>query len=101
MKLALLLGGGILGNGYLALVLYAGVRVGDGLVAFALRSRPLRYLGTVRRQHALLFEMRVWTDQFPLSLRIQSDLTATVYETLRKAEIEIPLPQREVRWRQG
>jgi potassium efflux system protein len=54
MKLALLLGGRILGNGYLALVLYAGVRVGDGLVAFALRSRPLRYLGMVQRRRALL-----------------------------------------------
>ena len=62
MRLALLLGAGVLGNGYLALVLYAGVRVGDGLVAFALRVRPLRYLGMVqgrrplleRRAHALL-----------------------------------------------
>jgi potassium-dependent mechanosensitive channel len=54
MKLALLLGGRILGNGYLALVLYAGVRVGDGLVMFALRSRPLRYLGMVRRRRPLL-----------------------------------------------
>ncbi len=40
MKLALLLGSGILGNAYLALVLYTGVRVGDGLVSFALRVRP-------------------------------------------------------------
>jgi potassium-dependent mechanosensitive channel len=54
MKLALLLGGRILGNGYLALVLYAGVGVGDGLVAFALRARPLRYLGMVQRWHPLL-----------------------------------------------
>jgi potassium efflux system protein len=54
MRLALLLGGRILGNGYLALVLYAGVGVGDGLVAFALRARPLRYLGMVQRWHPLL-----------------------------------------------
>jgi small-conductance mechanosensitive channel len=54
MPLALLLGSGILGNGYLALVLYAGVRVGDGLVALALRVPPLRRLGMVRRRRGLL-----------------------------------------------
>jgi len=54
MKLALLLGSGVLGSGYLALVLYTGVRVGDGLVAFTLREGPLRYLGMVRRHRPLL-----------------------------------------------
>jgi small-conductance mechanosensitive channel len=58
MVLALLLGSGIPGNGYLALVLYAGVRVGDGLVAFALRVPPLRRLGMVRRRRWLI-ERRV------------------------------------------
>lgn len=54
MRLALLIGGRALGNGYLALVLYAGIRVGDGLVAFVLRARPFRYLGMVQRHRALL-----------------------------------------------
>jgi small-conductance mechanosensitive channel len=54
MRLAFLIGGRVLGNGYLALVLYAGVRIGDGLVAFALRARPLRYLGMVQRHRPLL-----------------------------------------------
>jgi small-conductance mechanosensitive channel len=54
MRLALLLGAGILGNGYLALVFYAGLRVADGLVAFALRVRPLSSLGMVHRHRPLL-----------------------------------------------
>ena len=41
MSLALLLGSSVLGSGYLALVFYAGVRVGDALVAFILRVRPV------------------------------------------------------------
>ena len=53
-KLAFVVGGRILGNGYLALVLYAGVRVADGLVAVALRARPFRYLGMVQRRRTLL-----------------------------------------------
>jgi small-conductance mechanosensitive channel len=57
MNLALLLGAGVLGNGYLALVLYAGLRVADALVVFALRVRPLNGLGMVRR-HRLLLERR-------------------------------------------
>ena len=54
MSLALLLGSGVLGSGYLALVFYAGVRVGDALVAFALRVRPLRLLGMVERRRPVL-----------------------------------------------
>jgi small-conductance mechanosensitive channel len=54
MRVALLIGGRVLGNGYLALVLYAGVRVGDGLVSLALRVRPLSHLGMVQRHRALL-----------------------------------------------
>jgi len=54
MNLALLLGAGVLGNGYLILVLYVGVRLGDDLVAFALRVRPLRLLGMVQRRRPLL-----------------------------------------------
>ena len=44
----------MLGNGYLAVVLYAGVRTADALVAFALYERPLSYLGMVRRHRTLL-----------------------------------------------
>jgi small-conductance mechanosensitive channel len=51
--------------------------------------------------NALLFEMRVWTDRFHLWVKTQSELTVSLYETLREAGIEIPLPQREVRLRQG
>jgi small-conductance mechanosensitive channel len=58
MNLALFLGSGLLGAGYVALVLYAGVRVGDGLVAFALRARPLRFLAIVQHRRPLL-ERRV------------------------------------------
>jgi small-conductance mechanosensitive channel len=54
MRLARLLGGAVLASSYVALVLYAGVRVGEGLVAFVLRARPLRQLGMVQRHRALL-----------------------------------------------
>jgi potassium efflux system protein len=54
MSLALLLGSGVLGSGYLALVFYAGVRVGDALVTFLLRVRPLCLLGMVERCRPLL-----------------------------------------------
>src|SRR5437867_5766928 len=54
MSLGPLLSAGVLGNGYLALVLYAGIRVADGLVAFALRVRPLCVLGMVQRHRPLL-----------------------------------------------
>jgi small-conductance mechanosensitive channel len=54
MRLALFLGAGVLGNGYLAVVLYAGVRVADGLVAFALGARPVSDLAMVRHNRPLL-----------------------------------------------
>jgi len=54
MRLALLLGAGILGTGYIAMVLYAAVRVTDGLVAFLLRVPPLRYLKMVQHHRPLL-----------------------------------------------
>jgi small-conductance mechanosensitive channel len=57
MPLALLVGPAIFGNGYLALVLYASMRVADGLVTFALSVRPLNRLGSVRR-HRRLIERR-------------------------------------------
>jgi small-conductance mechanosensitive channel len=54
MRLALFLGAGVLGNGYLAVVFYAGVRIADGLVAVALRQRPLSALAMVRHNRPLL-----------------------------------------------
>jgi hypothetical protein len=51
---AILLGSGVLGCGYLLLVFYAGLQVGDALVAFMLRVRPLRLLGMVERRRPLL-----------------------------------------------
>src|SRR5262245_10017755 len=54
MSLALLVGAGVLGCGNIALVLYVGVSIGDALVAYALRVRPLRLLGMVQRQRSLL-----------------------------------------------
>ncbi|MGH7309198.1 MAG: mechanosensitive ion channel domain-containing protein [Candidatus Rokuibacteriota bacterium] len=54
MSLARLLGSGILASGYMALVLTAGRRLADGLVAFALRVWPLRRLKMVEHHRSLL-----------------------------------------------
>jgi small-conductance mechanosensitive channel len=54
MRLARLLGNAVLGSDYAALVLYAGVRVGEGLIAYALRALPLRDLLIVQRHRPLL-----------------------------------------------
>ena len=47
MQLARLVGGSALTSSYFALAVYAGVRAADGLLAFALRVRPLRLLRLV------------------------------------------------------
>jgi small-conductance mechanosensitive channel len=54
MRLARPLGGEVLASSYVALVLYAGVRVGEGLVAYLLRGRPLRQLFMLQRHRALV-----------------------------------------------
>jgi len=54
IRLARLLGGEVLASSYVALVLYAGVRVGEGLVAYMLRARPVRPLFMVQQHRALL-----------------------------------------------
>ncbi len=54
MRLARLLGTEVLASSYVALVLYAGVRVGEGLVAYVLRAGPLRKLFMVQRHRELL-----------------------------------------------
>ncbi len=58
MPIARLIGDGVLRSGYAAMLLYAAVRVADGLLAWALRSWPLIGLQMVRRHRALL-ERRV------------------------------------------
>jgi small-conductance mechanosensitive channel len=58
MRLARLLGSAVLGSDYAALVLYAGVRVGEGFIAYALRALPLRDLLLVQR-HRLLVQRRL------------------------------------------
>jgi small-conductance mechanosensitive channel len=54
MRLARLLGNAVLGSDYTALVLYAGVRVGEGLIAHTLRAIPLRDLLIVQRHRPLI-----------------------------------------------
>lgn len=54
MRLARLLGNAVLGSDYTALVLYAGVRVGEGLIAYALRARALRDVRIVQRHRPLV-----------------------------------------------
>jgi small-conductance mechanosensitive channel len=54
VSLSRLLGDGTLGSAYAAVVIYAAVRIVDGLVSFALRVRPLSLLGGVRRHRGLV-----------------------------------------------
>jgi len=54
MRLARLLGNAVLISDYAALVLYAGVRISEGLVAYALRAAPLRDLLIVQRHRPLV-----------------------------------------------
>jgi small-conductance mechanosensitive channel len=54
MPIARLIGDGVLRSGYAAMLLYAAVRVADGLLAWAFRSWPLIGLQMVRRHRALL-----------------------------------------------
>jgi hypothetical protein len=54
MRLARLLGSEVLTSSYVALVLYAGVRVGDGLLGCLLRAWPARVLFLVRYRDAVL-----------------------------------------------
>ena len=56
VQLSILVGKGMLESSYLAVVLYAAVRIADALVAAALNIRPLTRLGMVRRHHDLLYE---------------------------------------------
>ena len=57
MRLALFVGAGLLGSIYVGLVLYAGMKVIDGLIVVGLRSRPLGELRMVQG-HGPLLERR-------------------------------------------
>jgi small-conductance mechanosensitive channel len=52
-------------------------------------------------ESALNFELRAWTNRFDQWVEIRSELGVGVYAALRGAGMEIPLPQREVRLREG
>ena len=54
MRLARLLGGEVLISSYIALVSYAGVRVGQGLLVYLLRAWPVRELFMVQHHGAML-----------------------------------------------
>jgi potassium efflux system protein len=47
-------GNALLQSSYLAVILYAAVRIADGLIFAALRMRPFSLLGMVQRHHVLL-----------------------------------------------
>jgi potassium-dependent mechanosensitive channel len=55
-QLSILIGNGMLDSSYLAVVLYAAVRIADALAISALNIRPLTRLGMVRRHHDLLYQ---------------------------------------------
>ncbi|MCE0521607.1 MAG: mechanosensitive ion channel [Methylacidiphilales bacterium] len=55
VHLSLLIGNGMLESSYLAVILYAAVRIADALVISALSIRPFSALGMVRRHHDLLY----------------------------------------------
>ncbi|HEY7675655.1 MAG TPA: mechanosensitive ion channel domain-containing protein [Candidatus Methylomirabilis sp.] len=52
-------------------------------------------------ESALNFELRAWTSRFSQWVVFRSELGVGVYAALRHAQIEIPVPQREVRLREG
>lgn len=54
------IGDGTLGSAYLAVILYATLKIADGLVFIALRGRPFVYLGMVRRHAPLIRHRVVW-----------------------------------------
>jgi small-conductance mechanosensitive channel len=60
MRLARLLGAEVITSNYVALVLYAGVRVAEGLLAYALRARPLRNLFIVQGHRAFVQRRLTW-----------------------------------------
>lgn len=74
MSLARLLGSGILASGYVALLLSAGRRLAEGIVAFAFRVWPLRLLRMVER-HRVLLERRAHAVLKALSVTVWAAIT--------------------------
>lgn len=58
VSIATLLGNALLVSAYVAVMLYALIRIADGLIMFVLRVRPLSLLGMVHR-HRPLFRRRI------------------------------------------
>jgi small-conductance mechanosensitive channel len=54
VSIASLVGNAILRSAYVALILYAAVRIADGVIMFGLRIRPFSLLGMVRHHRRLL-----------------------------------------------
>lgn len=54
VSIASLVGNALLSSAYLAIILYAAVRIADGLIMFATRVRPLSLLGVINRHRPLL-----------------------------------------------
>ena len=54
VSIAGLLGDAVFGSTYVAVILYAAVRIADGVIMFGLRIRPLSLLGMVRHHRRLL-----------------------------------------------
>ena len=48
VSIAGLVGNAVLGSAYVAIILFAAVRIADGLIMFILRIHPISLLGTVR-----------------------------------------------------
>jgi small-conductance mechanosensitive channel len=81
MRLAHVVGGGILAGIYLATALFACARALDGLVAYALRARPLRLLRMVRR-HRPLLQARIWRLLVLLAVTTWATAVAFQFEIL-------------------
>ncbi len=93
-----LIGNGALFAAYAAIILYGAVRVVDGLVAFALRVRPLHLLGMARR-HSWLIRQRTlrvvrigavvwWASEVVQRFEIGDEVWAGILAALT-AEIQI------------
>jgi small-conductance mechanosensitive channel len=97
--LAKLLGRSVLLAGYATVILYGAVRVVDGLVAYALRARPLRLLvmvqhnrWTIRQRARRLLEWAAglyWAWVILGSLEIRDEVLAG-FAAIRDAELPLP-----------
>jgi small-conductance mechanosensitive channel len=81
MRLAHVVGGGALMGIYIATALFACTRALDGLVAYALRARPLRQLRMVRR-HRPLVQAHVWRALVLLAVVTWATAVAFQFEIL-------------------